>query len=237
MWQPDEFNDGTNCVCWLRKTLYGLKQSGHEWNKELDRQLKEKGFCNLLLDPCAYIQRNGNDLEIITVWVDDLLLFAMAIWIMSRVKQELNEMFKFTDLGEPTKIVGIEINQRADSLVISQKQYIDTILQKYRMGDANPVSTPMDPNISLESNKEKGVTNRSNDYTSLIDSLQYLATATCPDIAYAVNRLAAYTTNPSFTHYGTAKCMLRYIKGMRNYGITYHAHSTQHVGTMDSNIF
>ena len=105
------------------------------------------------------------------------------------------------------------------------------------MGDANPVSALMDPNISLEPNKEKGETNRSNDYASLIGSLQYLATATCPDIAYAVNRLAAYTTNPSFTHYGTAKCMLRYIKGMRNYGITYHAHSTQHVGPMDSNIF
>ena len=30
-----------------KKTLYGLKQSGHEWNKELDRQLKAKGFVNL----------------------------------------------------------------------------------------------------------------------------------------------------------------------------------------------
>ncbi len=105
------------------------------------------------------------------------------------------------------------------------------------MGDANPVSTPMDPNISLEPNKEKGETNCSNDYASLIGSLQYLATATCPDIAYAVNRLAAYTTNLSFTHYGAAKCMLRYIKGTRNYGITYHAHSMQHVGPTDSNIF
>ena len=100
MQQPDGFNDGTNRVCWLRKTLYGLKQSGHEWNKELDRQLKEKGFCNLLSDPCAYIRWDGNDLEIITVWVDDLLLFAMAIWIMSRVKQKLNKMFELTDLGD-----------------------------------------------------------------------------------------------------------------------------------------
>ena len=95
----------------------------------------------------------------------------------------------------------------------------------------------MDPNISLEPNKEKGETNCSNDYASLIGSLQYLATATCPDIAYAVNRLAAYTTNLSFTHYGAAKRMLRYIKGTRNYGITYHAHSMQHVGPTDSNIF
>lgn len=59
MQQPNGFDDRTKQVCWLQKTLYGLKQSGHEWNKELDRQLKEKGFCNLLLDPCAYIRWDG----------------------------------------------------------------------------------------------------------------------------------------------------------------------------------
>lgn len=105
------------------------------------------------------------------------------------------------------------------------------------MADANPVSTPMDPNISLEPNKENGETNCSNDYASLIGSLQYLATATHPDIAYTVNRLAAYTANPSFTHYGAAKDVLRYIKGTRNYGIKYRVHSTQHVRPTDSNIF
>ena len=74
MRQPEGFGDGTNRVCWLQKTLYGLKQSGREWNKELDQWLKDKGFVNLLSDPCAYIRRDG-DLQIITVWVDDLLLF------------------------------------------------------------------------------------------------------------------------------------------------------------------
>jgi len=55
MRQPEGFDDGTNWICWLQKTLYGLKQSRCEWNKELDRRLKEKGFTNLLADPCAYI--------------------------------------------------------------------------------------------------------------------------------------------------------------------------------------
>ncbi len=237
MRQPEGFGDGTQRVCWLHKTLYGLKQSGREWNKELDRRLKEKGFTNLLSDPCAYIRQDKDGLEIITVWVDDLLLFATAIYIMSRLKAELNSMFELTDLGEPTKIVGIEISQRADSLTISQKQYIDAILRKYGMENANPVSTPLDPNEKLKSNEEKRETNRSNDYASLIGSLQYLATSTRPDIAYAVNRLAAYTANPSFKHYGSAKRVLRYIKGTRNYGITYHASSTRHVGPPDSNLF
>jgi len=73
------------------------------------------------------------------------------------------------------------------------------------MEDTNPVSTPLDPNYKLGPNKDIREPNRSNDYTSLIGSLQYLAVATRPDIAYADNHLAAYTANPSIEHYRAAK--------------------------------
>src|ERR1700678_1444973 len=79
MHQPEGYDDGSGKVCLLVKTLYGLKQSGREWNKELDKQLKGIAFTNLWSDPCAYIQRNHHSLhhslEILTVWVDDLLQF------------------------------------------------------------------------------------------------------------------------------------------------------------------
>jgi len=74
MRQPDGFNDGTNRVCRLIKTLYGLKQAGREWNKQLDSRLKGQGFEQLKADPCAYIRETDNRIEIITVWVDDLLI-------------------------------------------------------------------------------------------------------------------------------------------------------------------
>ena len=67
MYQPDGYNDGTGRVCLLKKTLYGLKQSRCEWNRELDRRLKEKDFTNLLSDSCAYICRDGSDVIIITI--------------------------------------------------------------------------------------------------------------------------------------------------------------------------
>jgi hypothetical protein len=43
--QPYGFSDGTGKVCRLIKTLYGLKQSGREWNDELNKKLMKKGFC------------------------------------------------------------------------------------------------------------------------------------------------------------------------------------------------
>jgi len=43
--------------------------------------------------------------------------------------------------------------------------------------------------------------NRSNAYASLVGSLMYLAVATRPDIAFAVNKLASYTANPELKHW------------------------------------
>ena len=44
MRQPEGYEDNTGRVCELVKTLYGLKQSGQEWNKEFDEKLKKFGF-------------------------------------------------------------------------------------------------------------------------------------------------------------------------------------------------
>ena len=49
--------------------------------------------------------------QIITVWVDDLLIFTIAVESMANLKHEISEMFEVTDLGEPNKIVGIKISQ------------------------------------------------------------------------------------------------------------------------------
>lgn len=76
MMQPEGHNDNTGCVCLLVKMLYGLKQSGREWNKELDAKLKKNAFNQLKSDPCVYVRHDGGDIAIITVWVNDLLLFA-----------------------------------------------------------------------------------------------------------------------------------------------------------------
>ncbi len=67
MCQSKGFNDGTNCVCLLVKTLYGLKQSGHKWNIEFDKKIHQKGFICLRADPCTYIKRKNDEVAIITI--------------------------------------------------------------------------------------------------------------------------------------------------------------------------
>ena len=90
MQQPEGYEDDTDRICELLKTLYGLKQSGREWNKELDEKLKKFSFHRLCSDPCTYIKRDGNNVVIITVWVDDLLLFVSSNQLMKQTKLDLH---------------------------------------------------------------------------------------------------------------------------------------------------
>jgi len=221
MKQPEGYEDGTGRVCKLIKTLYGLKQSGREWNKQLDEKLRSHGYKRLISDPCAYVRWDGDNVAIITVWVDDLLLFASNDTMMEHMKNSIESEWQATDLGEPSKIIGIEITMMPEYLRISQGKYIDNLLRKENMAEANPVGMPLDPNIKIGPNPEHNEPNRSNSYAKLLGELQYVANATRPDISYAVNKLAAYTANPSLEHYGTLKRILRYLAGTKNHGITY----------------
>jgi hypothetical protein len=60
----------------LKKSLYGLKQAGRLWSQLLHVKLVELGFTRCITDMCLYYKRDGNDMAIVGVYVDDLLVTA-----------------------------------------------------------------------------------------------------------------------------------------------------------------
>jgi len=221
MKQPEGYGDGTPRICLLIKTLYGLKQAGREWNLEFDRKLRKRGYSCLRSDPCVYIFRTDDDFVIITVWVDDMLLFMTMVELKQKAIADVESEWEITDMGTPTKIVGIELKISLDEISISSSSYIKSILEKELLERCNPVSMPLDPNIPLEPNPEGNEGDQSNSYARLLGELQYIASATRPDITYAVNRLTSYTANPSLQHTTTLKRILRYLCSTQSYCITY----------------
>lgn len=109
--QPNGFNDGTARVCRLKKTIYGLKQSGREWNRKLDKVLIELGFTKSIVDHCVYIRTKNGHTSYITVWVDDLMLFTDNPLEMDEIKAHLKKEFEINDLGEPKLIIGLEVKR------------------------------------------------------------------------------------------------------------------------------
>ena len=65
-------------------------EAGQEWNNELNEKLKRHKFKHLQSNPCTYIQTTeGDEFDIITVWVDDLMLFALSSDLNERMKSDL----------------------------------------------------------------------------------------------------------------------------------------------------
>ena len=58
-------------------------------------------------------------------------------------------------------------------------------------------------------------------YQRLVGALQYLVTATRPDIANAVRFLASHTHDHTITHWHLAKRVVKYLKGTSSLGLTF----------------
>jgi len=143
--------------------------------------------------------------------------------------KDLKAHFDIKSLGQPNLLLGMKISQGNHIVTLSQTHYIDALLEKFGLADANPVFTPMDINVKLDN-----VTEEQNDegqgekddkvthgYAALIGSLMYLAIGTRPDIAFAVNKLAQFTQNPRPIHWTAVKRVFRYLKYTRTHKLTY----------------
>jgi hypothetical protein len=63
----------------LKRSLYGLKQSGRMWYQRLSNFLISKGFVVNEISPCVFIKRVKTDFAVILVYVDDLNIIGTMI--------------------------------------------------------------------------------------------------------------------------------------------------------------
>nr|GFB46674.1 putative reverse transcriptase, RNA-dependent DNA polymerase [Tanacetum cinerariifolium] len=76
--QLDGFVDSNNPnhVYKLKKALYGLKQAPRAWYDMLSSFLLSQDFSKGSVDPTLFIRRNGNDLLLVQIYVDDIIFAA-----------------------------------------------------------------------------------------------------------------------------------------------------------------
>lgn len=225
MKQPRGFEQGGDLVCKLKKSLYGLKQAGHEWNKCFNKYLvDEQKFKRLISDPCVYIKSNKMDTIIVSVYVDDILIICKNRAVINEFKRRLNDRFAIEDIGECRRIIGIEVKQDGQGIFIHQRNYTVDILKTFGMQDCNPAKTPLSQGEHLEC-QEESCENcdlvDSTYYRAIVGKLSFLAMQTRPDIAFAVSSLARFNNNPHKKNLIAAKHVLRYLKGTVNCGIRY----------------
>ena len=78
MVQPEGFDDGSNCVCCLKKSLHGLKQSSRVWNKKPNEVLLQFGLQPSDVDQCVYYHIEGSIILYVAICLDDVKLTALT---------------------------------------------------------------------------------------------------------------------------------------------------------------
>ncbi|GKD05324.1 retrovirus-related pol polyprotein from transposon TNT 1-94 [Tanacetum coccineum] len=94
--QPDGFvdQDNPNHVYKLKKALYGLKQAPRAWYDLLSKFLLSQEFSKGTVDPTLFIRRQGKDLLLVQIYVDDIIFAPKGIFI-NQSKYALESLKKY----------------------------------------------------------------------------------------------------------------------------------------------
>ena len=98
-------------VCLLKKALYGLKQAPKAWYSKIDEHLQHLGFAKSLSESTLYVKQTGDDILIISLYVDDFFVTGNNTCNVEKFKQEMMDVFEMTDLGLMTFFLGMEVVQ------------------------------------------------------------------------------------------------------------------------------
>ncbi|CUA78310.1 Retrovirus-related Pol polyprotein from transposon TNT 1-94 [Rhizoctonia solani] len=195
------YDDGSGQVLRIKGNLYGLKQAPRVWNKIFSEKALGIGFNRTTADPSLYYRNNNGKIAILAVYVDDIAVFTTRGY-SQLVKEELMSLFEMRDLGE-------------------LKEFL---VERAGLSDANPTKLPIPAGTSLQRYDGKPI---DYPYSTRIGELLYAALGSRPDIAFAVQHLSQFSSNPRPQHITMVKQIYKYLRGTLDLGITYNGNKDQ----------
>ena len=208
---------GGTKVCRLRKSLYGLKQASRNWYHKFTSALLELNYKQSAADHLLFIYKEGCIFVTALIYVHGVIMAGNDEHKIKETKKFLNDKFSIKDLGPLKYFLGIEAARTKDGIVLSQRKYTLDILEDSGMLGCRPCTFPMEQNMKLD-NGEEDVRVDASKYRRLVGRLLYLQ-ATRPDLAYSVNVLSQFVSDPRQKHMDAAMRVLRYLKATPGQGI------------------
>ena len=223
MQQPQGYEQGgSEMVCLLKRSLYGLRQAPRAWYLRLKEELGLLEFGASVADAALFVGEVDGEEVFLLVWVDDILIATRGKDRVAKVKAHLARTFDVRDLGEATYFLGMELarDREARTLKLTQKRQTGELLGRHGLAGARPRSVPLGTGEKL-TREGTPLDTAKFPYSELIGSLLYLSVCTRPDIAQAVGALARYTSAPTEAHWAAALGVVRYLAGTAEAGVTF----------------
>ena len=123
------------------------------------------------------------------------------------LKQMLNYEFDMKDLGHAKKILGMEItrDRRKGTMFLSQKKYLEKVLNTFGMSSCKPVITPLASHFKLsnqqcpKSSEERQEMSKV-PYANAVWCIMYAMILTRPNISHALSLISRYMASNGKKH-------------------------------------
>nr|GEV98058.1 hypothetical protein [Tanacetum cinerariifolium] len=133
--------------------LYGLKQAPCAWYDMLSLFLISQDFSKGSVDPTLFIRRNGNELILVQIYVDDIIFAASTHELCDLFANLMCSKFKMSMMGKILFFLGLQIFQSPRGIFINQSKYALESLKIYGFESCDPVDTPMVEKSKLDEDK------------------------------------------------------------------------------------
>ncbi|MBW0535808.1 hypothetical protein O181_075523 [Austropuccinia psidii MF-1] len=194
------------------KQIHGINYE--ETRLHLKEVLREIGFTPNNEDPSTYTLIQGVERAILWIHVNDGALTASSPQLMNEIIEGLNCKLKIKWDQNISGLVGISIEKVTEGYKFSQTDLINKLTQLTPSNITSKSPLPID--CKLESNPAAIM---DKPYMQRIGILLYIAQASQPDIAYAVNYLARFSMNTTASHWHTLEHLIGYMRDTSTLGI------------------
>ncbi|PLW53078.1 hypothetical protein PCANC_05790 [Puccinia coronata f. sp. avenae] len=149
------------------------------------------------------------------IHVDDGVVTASSNTVMQEFRAALESQLKTTWDSTLHTIVGIKVKRPLlGKIILSQPFLTQKIIDSFTTNSTLPRNIPIkDTNSLTTSGNDEEVINP-NGYLSIVGSLNDLAVATRPNLAFAVGFLARFAKSPTTRHWTAIQQVLGYVKGL-----------------------
>jgi hypothetical protein len=215
MAQPEGFDDGSGRYCRMKKTLYGLKQSPREWNAVIHQFLIRQGFQSTISDSCIYVKREGNEVLLCALYVDDIITVGKPSKLLTSFRHALHREYKITKGGDLIWYLGCHFTKGESSWSIDQNLYVKQKLAEFEsvIGTGmRSTSLPSNYDKLLEEAEESTEYEENFPYRNMVGSLMYAMVGTRLDIAFAVSIVSRHLSNPKRIHCDMVRHIFQYLR-------------------------
>nr|GEX73250.1 hypothetical protein [Tanacetum cinerariifolium] len=139
--------------------------------------------------------RNGNDLLMVQIYVDDIIFAASTPELCDIFAKIMCSKFQMSLMGKISFFLGLQISQSPRGIFINPSKYTLESLKKYGFKSCDPVDTPMVEKSKVDKDNE-GKAIDSSHYCGMIGTILYL-TVSRHDLQFAICMCTRYQARPT----------------------------------------